>query len=873
MAKEKKLTLKLGAALDSSFNKTFGAVNQQMQKLKNVEKTLKGFEKSSAMTKKHAQSFQGASSKYTDISKKIQNFGDVTDKNSKKYNMLLARQSKARVSMEYYKSEMYKSAHATKIKAQELHKLGLKTKNYQEQLKSVDQQMKILRSKKMGMGVAQSHVGALKAKAGDFIKTLGRVAATATLAGVTAIGAFGATSANHYVTFEKQMKKVQAISKATDAEYKMLEATAMKLGATTSFTAQEAAAGMEKFALAGFKVKDIMDVMPGVLALTAASGEDLALVADIISDNMIPFNLTAKDTVRVADVLANTMSRTNVNVGMIGETLKYAASSAGTLGISIEEVSAAIGLMGDQAVKSGMAGTSLKSAFARLSQEKIQDKLKKTGIAIKDSKGNFLGLANVVQQFQNKTKNMGNTERLGFMMDIFGEQGYQAFNMLMTAQKDFNGQTLTGVQALRALTEENQRAAGTAKRMEAIMLGGAQGAIILLSSAWDTIKLIVGKNIFTEEVIKSISTLTEYISELAFVLGGVYNNTKANVFFKNLITVINEFKANFSEAVKPIKEAMKSIMPKQSDIIPMLKNLFEMITTNLKVIAPAIGVLIKLFGLAMKAVNFIGADNILAIIMIGLALSKASEEIKKIIKTIEIAGGIIKYIQSLLAVNPLILIVTALIFIGYYLAKNGGLWNNFKAIILSLWEMLKAFFKFVTGGLLYTLGAPIIYITSIWQGLMEGIKNWDSNLSLGQNLLNIFNTVIEKIKENFSGLFEWLTGGFPKVWEAIKNIPFVKKLFGIEGNSPTPEMVPDNPKDKGELLADLNNTTGGNIINNNSTASSSSNNTSAVNNIGVTVNIMGNATPEAASAIGDSVRNEVANEFDRREREQRRTKY
>lgn len=775
---EKKFIMKFAASLDASFGKTLGKMNAEMDKLKNVEKNIKGFEKASSLTKKYASSLKEVTTKYTDVTKKVKDFGEVTDKNRKKYDALIAQQSKLKVRMGMYNSEMMKSAANTKAKAQELHKLGLKTSNYNSQLKQVEATMKRMRGEKYGMSLAQDHVGNLKANVGKGIKSVGRVAGTATVAGGVAAGTFAYSSAKSYINFEKQMKKVKAISGATDEEYKKLEATAIRLGATTSFTAEEAASGMEKFALAGFKTNEIISVMPNVLSLTAASGEDLAMVADMISDNMIPFKLGVKDTGRFADILANTMSRTNVSVRMVGETLKYVGSSSGTLGISIEETTAAIGLMGDQAIKSGMAGTSLASAFSRLSNSDVQKKLKKVGITVKDSKGNFLGLANVVQQFQKKTAKMGNVDKNAFLMKIFGEQGFKAFSTLITAQKEFNGETLTGVDALRALTNENKNSAGKAKEMQNTMLEGAQGLMTLMQSAWDGLKIISGKLVLNKELLGWLENVTKYIAELAAVLGGELTSDPINVFFQNIISIIKEFKTNFISAIQPISDALSGMFPDDIDKVKVFRAILTGIIDNLRALAPALAIVVKLIGFFIKVILVIGPDNLMFIATIWLGLMKIIPLILGFVKAVKTAGVVIGWLKGVLAAlgGPVTLIITALMFMAYYLAKNGGLWANLKEIAMSVIFAIVASLKML-GTVLVT---PFVYVLSIIEGIREGINNWDSNLTIGENLLNIFNTVIEKIKKNFFGLFTWIKDDFSKIWDSIKNIPFVKKLFGSE---------------------------------------------------------------------------------------------
>lgn len=123
------------------------------------------------------------------------------------------------------------------------------------------------------------------------------------------------------------------------------------MGATTSFSASESAEAMQYMAMAGWKTADMMDGISGIMNLAAASGEDLAATSDIVTDGLTAFGMAAKDSGRFADVMAATSSNANTNVALMGETFKYCASTAGAMGYSIEDISVAIGIMGNAGIK------------------------------------------------------------------------------------------------------------------------------------------------------------------------------------------------------------------------------------------------------------------------------------------------------------------------------------------------------------------------------------------------------------------------------------------------------------------------------------------------------------------------------------------
>ena len=367
-------------------------------------------------------------------------------------------------------------------------------------------------------------------KGNKAIKGFGKVASFAgkaalgiLVAGTMAVATAATVATKRYVEFDDQMRTVQAITRSSAADTKRLRDEAKRLGATTAFTAAEAGAGMEKMALAGFNTTQIIEAMPGVLDLAAASGEELALVSDIITDNLVAFGLSTKDTTHFADVMANTMARTNVDVAMLGEAYKYVSGTAGNLHLSLEEISAALGFMGDQAIKSGMAGRNLNSALIELTKGKKQDVLKGLGIdpkSIQDGKGNLKDLASVVEAFEKK--GFGNMSEDSIaknaqIIDMFGVQGGRAFAKLLTAEKEFNGEVLKGSAALREMTKENEKADGVAKKMAQIKIGGLGGAFTILKSAIDGVFIELG-----ERLAPALQSFTEQLTNLTNKAQGIF---------------------------------------------------------------------------------------------------------------------------------------------------------------------------------------------------------------------------------------------------------------------------------------------------------------------------------------------------------------
>ena len=179
--------------------------------------------------------------------------------------------------------------------------------------------------------------------------------APAALAAGALLGVFGAC-VSVAAGFEDQMAKVGAVSRASSEEMAALEKAARDLGATTQFTAVQVGQAEQYLAMAGFSAKENIAALPGVLNLAAATATDLGRAADISSDILSAFGMQAEEMTRVADTLALTCATANVNMELLGDTMKYVAPVARMAGLSLEETAAMAGLLGNVGIKGGNTG-------------------------------------------------------------------------------------------------------------------------------------------------------------------------------------------------------------------------------------------------------------------------------------------------------------------------------------------------------------------------------------------------------------------------------------------------------------------------------------------------------------------------------------
>ena len=329
---------------------------------------------------------------------------------------------------------------------------------------------------------------------------------------VLGISVSAADTINTYKDFEAQMSQVKAISGASGSDYERLNKKAQEMGATTKFTATEAAQGFNYMAMAGWNTDQMEAGISGILSLAAASGEDLGTTSDIVTDALTAFNMSADDATRFADVLAVASSNANTNVAMMGETFKYVGAASGALGYSIEDVALGIGLMANAGIKSSQAGTELNSIFTRLSTNTngARDAIESLGISFYDQNGNARDFGKVLDELRGATKGMNNEQKINLANTIAGQRAQAGLlAMLNASEADY-----------RKVTTAIRDADGAAADMADTMLDNLSGSITKLQSAWEGLKLKLGERL--SPYIKEFAEwLTAQTPKIADAIGNV----------------------------------------------------------------------------------------------------------------------------------------------------------------------------------------------------------------------------------------------------------------------------------------------------------------------------------------------------------------
>ena len=279
--------------------------------------------------------------------------------------------------------------------------------------------------------------------------------------------------------FEAQMSTVGAIANASESDMVRLTDKAKEMGATTKFTAVESGQAFEYMAMAGWKTNQMLNGISGIMSLAAASGEDLGITSDIVTDALTAFGLKAKDSAHFSDVLAQASASANTNVSMLGESFKYVAPVAGSMGYSIEDTSLALGLMANASVKSSIAGRSLKTAIANMAAptDKMAATMKKYNISLKDSDGGTKSLKSTIDNIRESLGKIDDKkERAAAIKNIFGKDALAGMSAIITAsEKDYNN-----------LTKAIYNCDGAAEKMANRKMDNLKGDVALLTSALET---------------------------------------------------------------------------------------------------------------------------------------------------------------------------------------------------------------------------------------------------------------------------------------------------------------------------------------------------------------------------------------------------
>ncbi|MBB7067603.1 phage tail tape measure protein [Escherichia coli] len=429
------------------------------------------------------------------------------------------------------------------------------------------------------------------------LKTGGALAIGAAAAGGYAAGRFLQPA----IGFGKEMSRVQALTRIdkNSPQFKALREQALKLGSETQFTASDAASGQSFLAMAGFTPQAIQAALPGVLNMALAGGVELGETADIGSNILTQFNLTADQMDRVGDTLTAAFTRTNTDLRALGETMKYTGPVAAKLGISLEEAAAMAGMLANNGLRGSDAGTAMRASLSRLASppKAAADALKELGVSVADARGKMRPMEDVLLDLYKATQKYGQVDQVSFFKDIAGEEAFVGLQTLVAA---------AGSGELQKLTRELQGARGEADRVAKVMADNLDGDLKNLDSAWEGLRIRISDLVdgplrsvtqwFTRvlEKITSLAQAHPVLTRQLLIAGGALLAMTATIGSLSLVIGVLYGK------LATLRLGF-DILTRSMNVVRVLPALWGMVTGSVSLLGGAIGALFSPVGLIVAA--------------------------------------------------------------------------------------------------------------------------------------------------------------------------------------------------------------------------------------------------------------------------------
>lgn len=551
--------------------------------------------------------------------------------------------------------------------------------------------------------------------------------------------------------FEQQMARVGAIAGSSKSDLKSLSDQAVDLGAKTSLSASEVAKGMEELAALGMNTNQIMKAMPGVISAAEASGSDLATTATIMASSLNSFNLKASDSSHVADVLATAANDSAADVQYMGDALKYAGTPAHALGITLEDTSAAIEVMSNSGLEGSQAGTALRASFIRLAKptkasQKAMDEL---GVSLTNSKGQFVGMPNLIGQFKNSLQGMTKEQKLAYVSQIVGTEAASGFLALIDA----------GPNKIKKYSDSLKDSNGASKEAADKMKDNLKGSLEQLHGAFESLGITIGKA-FSPALRKLADVVTALVSKFSSLPTPVIVITTLFVGLVASIGPLLMLTGLLAHSIVGISEAMKLLNDTKGGA-----KFFSLFNGGIKGLLPKIGQLltkIPLIGGLMTALTGPVGIAVAAIAGIGVAFVvayKKSETFRNIVNSV---------------IEPVI--------------------NSFK----KMWGVVKTIFEALKN-LLSGNFLPTLDLLSKIMPKETATKLTMRLLQIRQLFVDAFNSIFNFVKEIGKKLTDFWNKNGDTVIQALKNIGnfFVDFFVYLK------DLIGPNLRDLGNLVQSI----------------------------------------------------------------------
>lgn len=567
--KEWTLQFNLAAKESSSFSAAFKAAQSELagtqnriQQLNKVQSDISSYQKQQQAVDATKQRLSVLQQQYDNIQKEIQ---ETEGYSSALENKLISKQAqidKTTASLNTYEQRLAATGNT-------LREAGVDTTQLTAETTRLETEVDKLKDKQVDLQKTMDEAGegakGFGEKSVEAIDAVESVLATAGIA--KALGEIKDAYMDCINTagdFEASMSNVEALSGAEGEELEALSDKAKEMGATTKFTAGESADALSYMALAGWDTQSMLEGISPVLNLAAAANMDLAQASDIVTDYLTAFGLKASDTTHFVDVMAYAMAHSNTDVIQLGEAYKACASTATSLGYSVEETTAVLATMANAGVKGGEAGTALNAIFTRLATntKKCGDELANYGVNIYDAQGNMQSLSSILTGVAGIWGDLTDQEQANLAKVIAGTNQYSKFQTIMAGCSEAAAE---GGQSFTDYTEALNNCAGSADKMAGTMLDNMNGRLTLMQSAADGLKIAIG-----EDLTPAMSGLYDVGAQVLGWMQGVVEENPGLVKGIAAGTVTLGGLAGAITAVNAALKISKALAPTLTTVAPVL---------------------------------------------------------------------------------------------------------------------------------------------------------------------------------------------------------------------------------------------------------------------------------------------------------------
>ncbi|MCM2131455.1 phage tail tape measure protein [Larsenimonas rhizosphaerae] len=740
------------------------ASRDQLRSLEKAQKDLRGFRDMKKQASETSDALKEERARIKELSTQIrQAEGDTSSFNKERDKAIKKAQKLAN---EY--DQQRREAHQLKATIRDTHGITGKLAGSEESLtkkirkanSEIDQQKQKLKK----LGDAQRKA---QAASDQYHRSLGR-ANTMRSAGFTGMATGGAALyggarlLNPGIEYGQAASKVQALTRLEkdDPRFQALKQQSRDLGSSTAFSASEVAQGQGFLAMAGFDPEAIQKAIPDMLNMALANDMDLARASDISSNILSGFGLDPDQMGRVGDVLTATTTRANVDLEMLGESMKYVAPQARAMGVSMEEAAAMTGLLGNVGIQGSQAGTTLRAMMTRLAAPTgaAAGALKELGVEASDADGNLRAVPKILADVAKATESMGNADRAAYLKSIFGEEPGAGMAELIGQQ---------GAAGIEKFVEILKGSMGEAAKVAETRTDNIGGDLKGLQSAWEEVGISI-----TDTNEEPLRDLVQWVTSITRAVG---DWIKAN--------------PELASTIAKVAAGVAALVATGGALTVMLASLLGPIVT-------------VRYGLAMLGIKTGGLG--------GRIYSLTSKILPALGSALMWLGRIFLTVGRMFLMNPIGLAVTAIagaayliyrywepisdFFIGLFRQIDGAFEGGIAGVVKRLidWSPIGLVHKAIVSGLsAMGLEVPAMFSsfgTYIVDGLVLGIRNGWSELGsaireMGGNIGSWFKEVlgIHSPSRVFAGfganIIEGLIGGLQEKWAALKGT-----VTGIAGS-------------------------------------------------------------------------------------------